>query len=90
MLRHWPELPTMRQKSAVQVPLQTLLRDNLLNAANSGCRVRGARDSGLTFSDKDVEFGNYQIPENWDQEAVVHALTKVFIRLQLQIETLHS
>jgi len=38
--------------------------------------VRGARDSGLTYSDKDVEFGNYQIPENWDQEAVVEALTK--------------
>ena len=39
--------------------------------------MRGARDSGLTYSDKDVEFGNYQIPENWDQEAVVEALTKV-------------
>ena len=63
----------------------------MLNGKNSGCRrVRGARDSGLTYSDKDVEFGNYQIPENWDQEAVVHALTKVFIRLQLQTETLHS
>ena len=43
--------------------------------------MRGARDSGLTYSDKDVEFGNYQIPENWDQEAVVHALTKVCINL---------
>ena len=41
--------------------------------------MRGARDSGLTYSDKDVEFGNYQIPENWDQEAVVEALTKVCI-----------
>ena len=50
-----------------------------LNGNNSGCRVRGARDSGLTYSDKDVEFGNYQIPENWDQEAVVEALTKVCI-----------
>ena len=55
--------------------------DNTLNAKNSGCRVRGARDSGLTYSDKDIQFGNYQIPENWDQEAVVHALTKVCIRL---------
>ena len=42
-----------------------------------GCRVRGSRDSGLTYSNDDVEFGNYQIPENWDQEAVVEALTKV-------------
>ena len=54
----------------------------MLNGKKSGCRrVRRARDSGLTYSDKDVEFGNYQIPENWDQEAVVHALTKVFIKL---------
>ena len=78
MLRRWPGLLTTKQKSAVQVSIVTLLNDNIFNATNSGCRVRGARDSGLTYSDKDVEFGNYQIPENWDQEAVVEALTKVF------------
>jgi len=57
---------------------QTLARaaDNETEVCSAGCRVRGARDSGLTYSDKDVEFGNYQIPENWDQEAVVEALTK--------------
>ena len=80
MLRRWPELLTTKQKSAVQVNLHFHLgNDNILNGNNSGCRVRGARDSGLTYSDKDVEFGNYQIPENWDQEAVVEALTKVCI-----------
>ena len=54
--------------------------------------MRGARDSGLTYSDKDVEFGNYQIPENWDQEAVVEALTKVFkneFSQKILIEMLH-
>jgi len=57
---------------------QTLARaaENDTEVCSAGCRVRGARDSGLTYSDKDVEFGNYQIPENWDQEAVVEALTK--------------
>ena len=79
MLRRWPEPLTTKQKSAVQVPIFTFGMTIFLNGNNSGCRVRGARDSGLTYSDKDVEFGNYQIPENWDQEAVVEALTKVCI-----------
>merc|ERR1712227_126129 len=57
---------------------QTLARaaDNDTEVCSAGCRVRGSRDSGLTYSNDDVEFGNYQIPENWDQEAVVEALTK--------------
>merc|ERR1711973_1005206 len=57
---------------------QTLARaaDNDTEVCSAGCGVRGSRDSGLTYSNDDVEFGNYQIPENWDQEAVVEALTK--------------
>merc|ERR1712004_409219 len=49
---------------------QTLARaaDNDTEVCSAGCRVRGSRDSGLTYSNDDVEFGNYQIPENWDQE----------------------
>lgn len=51
--------------------------DNDVETSRDGCTCNGKEEKSghLRFKDEDVEMGNYQIPDNWDIQRVLEAIT---------------